>query len=226
MRNGILALVAASLVAVAVSDGRAARLILPQERKAYYSDEPIELAVAGLATGAAAVLELVPTAASAPPVTLSVKGDGSTVTLVLPARALAPGAYVVKLDGREAAKLTIASGVGASTCLVSQTIGWERLEAAGANFILGNAFSFGRLSDGRPKTTDLRASRSAGFSAFDRAIAMDLPTVVYMYWTGYVTHKPFGSEKSWASANVSCWPPWQRVVLCNQLASSFNPAAV
>jgi hypothetical protein len=24
-----------------------------------------------------------------------------------------------------------------------------------------------------------------------------------MYWTGYVTHKPFGSERSWAAADMT-----------------------
>jgi len=24
-----------------------------------------------------------------------------------------------------------------------------------------------------------------------------------MHWTGYVTHKPFGSERSWAAADVT-----------------------
>jgi hypothetical protein len=51
-------------------------------------------------------------------------------------------------------------------------------------------------------TTNLRAARSGGLTVFDRAIAEDLPTVVYMYWTGYVTHKPFGSDKSWAAPDM------------------------
>jgi len=179
-----------------------AQLVLPQERQAYYCDEAIELAVADLATDVVAILEIVPESASAGALKASVRGDGSTVTAVLPPGALAPGNYAVQLDGSEAVKLTIAAGVWESTFLISQTIGWDKLREAGADFILGNAFQFGRLAGGQPKTTGLRASRSGGMNAFERAVAADLPTVVYMYWTGYVTHKPFGSEKSWAAADM------------------------
>jgi len=198
-----LALLPAILLALAGSpEGRAAQLVLPQQREAYYADEPIELAVAGLAEGAAAAIELVPPDGAALPVKLSVRGDGSTVTLLLRAGTLAPGVYRVRLDGKEAATLTIAGGVSESTCLVSQTIAADKVKQSGGDFILGNAFSFGRLRDGKPLTEDLRRGRSAGLAAFERAVALDLPTIVYMYWTGYVTHKPFGSEKSWASEDM------------------------
>ncbi|MBI4604941.1 MAG: hypothetical protein HY721_23515 [Planctomycetes bacterium] len=177
---------------------------MPQGREAFFSSEAIELAVAGLAKDAPALLELAPASPSLSAVRLPVAGNGSTVALVLPEGALAPGAYTVRLDGKDQARLTVSSGVLDSTLLLSQTIGWEQLEVAGANFVLGNAFGFGRFAPGGegPLAAELRASRSAGFAAFERAVAANLPTVVYMYWTGYVTHKPFGSEKSWAGADL------------------------
>jgi hypothetical protein len=183
----------------------AAQLVFPQNRQAYYSSEPIELAVAGLAKGAEARVELVPGNTAFQKVAFAVPGDGSTVVAVLPPYALAPSAYSVKLDGKDAGKLTISSGVRDSTMLLSQTIGWDKLKPAGANFILGNAFGFGRLTpDGKgPLTTNLRNGRSGGLDVFERAVAVDLPTVVYMYWTGYVTHKPFGSEKSWPADDMN-----------------------
>ena len=41
-----------------------------------------------------------------------------------------------------------------------------------------------------------------GFQTFEKAIAANLPVNVYMYWTGYVTHKPWGTEKSWADDDM------------------------
>lgn len=180
---------------------QAAELVLPQNRQAYYSGETIEMAVAGLAEGASARVELVPRKEGPSPVEFAVEGDGSTITLALPPGTLAPAVYTVRLDGQDRGQLTVSSGVVDSTLLLSQTLGWEQLQAAGANFILGNAFEFGLLEpDGTPSRNLRRRSR--GLDVFDRAIALNRPTLVYMYWTGYVTHKPFGSGKSWAAADM------------------------
>jgi len=182
---------------------RAAELILPQERNAYYADEPIELTVAGLEAGASCTLELVPGAAGLATVAFPVRGDGSTVTVTLPPLSLAPSTYALRLGGQDTGQtLTVAGGVNRSTMLLSQTVGWEALQASGANFILGNAFSFGRLTPEGLPLVELRGRRSPGLEAFERATAMNLPTVVYMYWTGYVTHKPWGAEKSWTEARM------------------------
>src|SRR5207253_9874969 len=99
-----------------------------------------------------------------------------------------------KLDGKNAHTITVSSGVNVSTMLLSATV--NNPKTAGSNFFLGNAFGFGLLdANGRP-SLDLRHRRSTGLQAFDNAVRDNLPTVVYMYWTGYVTHKPFSSEKS------------------------------
>ncbi len=85
--------------------------------------------------------------------------------------------------------------------LITQTIAMDRVRATGGNFFLGNAFEFGLVDpDGRPSRDPRR--RSGGLDAFDRAVAADLPTVVYMYWTGYVTHKPWGNRKGWAESTM------------------------
>ena len=173
----------------------AAELILPQNRGAFYCDEPIEVAVAGLGKEATALVEFAPKKAGLSPLRFEVKGDGSTPVVVLPPRALAPSAYAVRLDGKEVAQLTISGGVNVSTMLLSQTVADPK--AAGGNFIVGNAFGFG-LTDGQGQPLrEVRGRRSGGLEQFERAVKSDLPTLVYMYWTGYVTHKPFGSEKSW-----------------------------
>ncbi len=177
---------------------RAAELILPQNRTAFYCSEEIELAVAGLKKGEAVTIELVPAGKGLKPVALKVVGDGSTVAGILPANALAPALYTLRLEGKEAGKLTISSGVNVSPLLLSATVGNPK--EAGANFLLGNAFGFGMLDHLGKPALDMRGRRSSGMQAFDNAVRDNLPTVVYMYWTGYVTHKPFGSEKSWAAA--------------------------
>jgi hypothetical protein len=202
MNRPLPALLVCSALAWAAPAAPGAELILPQNRNAYYSSEPIEFAVAGLKKDATATVELIPQDQRLAPVTFDVKGDGSTAAVTLPPFALAPSGYAVKLDGKSAANLTVSAGVNRSTMLLSQTIGWDQLKASGGNFILGNAFSFGELDpEGRPLKAP-RGHRSPGLDAFERAVAMDLPTVVYMYWTGYVTHKPWGSEKSWADKTM------------------------
>lgn len=181
----------------------AAELLLPQNRNAFLSREPIELAVAGLPSGEAVKVELLPKQEGVLPVAFDVRGDGSTALVTLPPYALAAGEYAVRLGGKEAQKLVIAGGTNVSPLLLSQTIGWNDLKKAGANFVLGNAFSFGLLTpEGKPLVEGLRQRRSAGMNAIEQAIGMDLPTICYMYWTGYVTHKPWGSEKSWADAKM------------------------
>jgi hypothetical protein len=177
----------------------AAELILPQNRTAFYADEAVEVAVAGLKNGEPTRLEFVPAGKGLRPVSFPVVGDGSTVVARVPAGTLAPAAYRLRLGGKDAGALTVSSGVNVSPLGLSATVGNPK--TAGANFLVGNAFSFGLLDpQGRP-ALDVRR-RSAGMQAFDNAVRDNLPTLVYMYWTGYVTHKPFGSEKSWAAADM------------------------
>ncbi len=192
------------LFLVLAAPGRGAELILPQGRSAFYADESIELAVAGLNRGQAATIALAPQGKTAGLANreVRVEGDGSTVTVVLPPLFLAPGVYETTLDGKPTPhRLTISAGVNDSTMLITQTIDMDRVRATGGNFVLGNAFEFGLVGpDGLP-SKDLRR-RSGGLNVFDQAVAADLPTVVYMYWTGYVTHKPWGTRKGWAESTM------------------------
>jgi hypothetical protein len=179
---------------------QAAELILPQNRTAFYSTEPVELAVAGLKKGEKTALDIVPASKGLKTHSFPVPGNGSTVLAVLPAGALAPSAYTLRLGGKDAGKITVSAGGDPDTVLMSATVGNPR--QAGANFLLGNAFGFGLLDPLGQPAKDLRGRRSSGMQAFDNAVRDNLPTVVYMYWTGYVTHKPFGSEKSWAAKDM------------------------
>lgn len=182
----------------------AAELLFPQERQAFYSHESIELAVASLPAGTKAVVELVPTRSGVVPLSFEVLGKTGTTTVELTSGTLAPDVYAVKLDGKEVGKLTISSGVIDSTMLVSQTANLDELKAGGANFVVGNAFSYGRLNSQQTgPNTNPRGVKTIGMRVFEDAIATNMPTVVYMYWTGYVTHKPFGSMKSWAAADMN-----------------------
>ena len=196
--------IAIGLFLAMVAPCRCGEIVLPQNRSAYYADEAIELAVAGLARGQAATIAMVPTG-KAPGLArreVRVEGDGSTVVVELPPLYLAPGSYEVSLDGKPAGRpLVVSSGVNASTMLITQTIEPDRVRATGGNFLLTNAFSFGLVGpDGMP-AKDPRG-RSGGLETFERAVALDLPSVIYMYWTGYVTHKPWGNRKGWAEETM------------------------
>lgn len=181
----------------------AAELVLPQNRNAFYAGEAIEFAVAGLDKGQAATIELSADKTNLTAVTIPVVGDGGTMTVSLPGNSLAPAAYAVKLDGKDAAKLIVTTGVIQSPLFVSQTDSLLRLRDGGANFIVGNAFGFGLLDKNGQPDLDPRGKRSSGLNAFEKAVAMDLPTLVYMYWTGMVTHKPWGRQKSWGAADMT-----------------------
>ena len=179
----------------------AADALLPFERTAYYTSEPIEIAVVGLSKAATATVEIIPQAAGRSGlVAWTVTGDGGTVNAVVPPFSLAPGKYVIKVDGQKPLPLTVSSGVVPSTMLVSQTS--TTAPAGGANFHLTNAFDFGRLDAAGMPMADSRGQMSIGLKRFDDLVASDLPSICYMYWTGYVTHKPFGGEKSWANADM------------------------
>jgi len=176
-----------------------AEIILPQGRTAFFSREPIEIAVADLATGALAEVKF--TAEGAGPVTFTVDGEG-TQTLVLPPNALAPGDYAIVLDGQHTKHtLKVRRGIHRSTMYVSQTGGPEK---GLANFNVSNAFAFGRL-DGRTglPTEDPRARVSSTLKHYDDAFAEDIPFMIYMYWTGYVLHKPWGIHKEWCSPDMT-----------------------
>src|SRR5262249_57382583 len=110
------------------------------------------------------------------------------------------GEYEVYLDGKKQASLYIGHGVNRSRLLLSQTVGNPK--EAGGNFFLGNAFGFGLLDAKGQPLKDVRGRRSGGLETFEKAIRDEMPTLVYMYWTGYVTHKPFGSEKSWPNVQM------------------------
>ncbi len=199
-RSACLSLLFLALTAIKLP---AAELLFPQERQAFYTHEPIELAVSALTDGTKAVVEIVPTQAGLAPLKFDVTGPG-TKTVEVVSGSLAPDAYAVKLDGQVVAKLIVSSGVIDSTLLVSQTAGLNDLKAGGANFLLGNAFSFGRFDPQQSgPSLNPRGIKSQGMRVFEDAIAANLPMVVYMYWTGYVTHKPFGSMKSWGNAEMN-----------------------
>lgn len=202
MRNATVVMIVCLTSAARAASS--AEIVMPQGRNAFYSDETIELAVAGLERAQSATIALVPRGgvAGIGRRELRVVGDGSTVVVELPPLYLAPASYEVTLDGRpEPNRLVVSAGVDDSTMLITQTIEPERVRATGGNFLLTNAFNFGLVGpDGMP-AKDPRG-RSSGLETYDKAVAMDLPSVCYMYWTGYVTHKPWGNRKGWAEETM------------------------
>ncbi len=198
-----LPVVAALAARPAWPAGKAAagpELVLPQNRSAYLASESVELAVTG-PRSAEVVVELIPQKPGAVAVKFTVGAGGAAGIHALGPHALAPNIYAIRLNGKDAGKLTITTGVPRSSMLVSQSS--VRPPEGGANFILGNAFSFGLLDSFGLPLVQLRGRRSAGLSAFEQAVLADLPVIVYMYWTGYVLHKPFGDEKTWAAPSMN-----------------------
>jgi hypothetical protein len=62
-----------------LSGAKAAELVLPDNRNAYYASEPVEIAVAGLDRGATATVEIAPDGRGLAPLRFRLTGDGSTV---------------------------------------------------------------------------------------------------------------------------------------------------
>ena len=118
----------------AIIGAGAATLILPQNRSAFYADETIELAVAGLSNGEQAKLELQPAQPGNESVPLEFVGTDGTVIESLPPFSLAPGTYKLVLDGvAQPTGLTVSTGVLPSTFLLSNAVGTDRLHATGAD---------------------------------------------------------------------------------------------
>ena len=179
------------------------RVLLPLERNAYYSKEEVEIAVTDLLAGQKAVVSLAPDKPGLTNVDFTVTGDGGTVNSTLAPYTLAPAGYKILIDAKDTGlRIAISSGVNVSTMLISRSGGIKEVQEAGGNFVVGTAFGFGRLDpDGMPARRP-RGMRSAGCQAFENAIAANLPTLVFSYWTGAVTHKPWGVNKSWAAKDM------------------------
>ncbi|MFW6038927.1 MAG: hypothetical protein ACOC9P_00440 [bacterium] len=197
--------VCAFMLLVVARPGFAAEALLPQVRTAYHSGERIELAVTGLEEGASAALNIEPVEGEAASrLTFDITGEPGSELIELPPHTLVPGEYHVTVSHGEeqgdAVTLRIARGVPRSTMYFSQT--GRATAEAGANFSLSNAFNFGlRTRDGEAAQDVRRLSR--GMQIHEDLIARDMPDLVYMYWTGYITHKPWGINKSWAADHMT-----------------------
>ncbi len=178
----------------------ALEILWPQQRQAFYTSEPIEIAVVGLPANSTAQLKLIPEKPTAEIVEWTVRGDGNTKTFTIPKYSLAPNVYQVNLSGKAMGKLTVSSGVYRSPLLLSQ-MGPQPPEG-GANFFYGNAFEFGIYNNRGLPEIDIRTKKSRISGSLEKNIAQDFPEIHYMYWTGYVTHKPFGDEKSWGAESM------------------------
>lgn len=194
----VIQVLSVALALVPLVGARADEVILPKGRHAYYAAESVEIAVADVKDKA--IIELVPQKPGATAVKIVVSKGGRTAAYGLPPYALAPNVYTIKLNGKDAGKLTISTGVHRSTMLLSQTS--TRAPEGGANFIVGNAASFGLIEGRGLLLLDVRGKKSPGMSFLEQAVLADLPLLIYHYWTGYVVHKPFGDEKSWADPKM------------------------
>jgi hypothetical protein len=186
---------ALTLLLLSATTLSAAELLMPQGRKAYYSQEPIELAVVGMGADATATVAIVPES-GATPIEVHVKDIAPTI--VLPPYALSPANYTLQLEGKPAGKLIVARGVPNSTMLLgNQGCNVENVRDWNCNFLVGNAFSFGLLDGDLKPAINVRDQSGGIRQLFHNAVARDVPAIIYMYWTGVIAHQPWGAEKSW-----------------------------
>lgn len=198
--RGLTAIASAIVALFTAAQAFAQEIVLPQSRHAFYSSEPIELAVAGLASGTTAHVTLTPKSAANTTVTFTVTGDGSTPAVRIPAGSLAPDTYVIALDGVAGPNITVSNGVWDSSLLLSESgVGPDTARANTADFVLGNFFDGTLLDSNNQPVLDPQGMTSQGAAPLEASIANNVPDILYMYWTGFVLHKPWGVNKSWAA---------------------------
>src|SRR4051794_29456998 len=117
MKNGRLRGVIFCGVALAAAALHSAEIIFPDSRTSYYSSEPIEIAVAGLVKDVSATVKIAPKEPGLTALEFVVKGGEGAPTFRLAEFALAPGEYAIQLDGKDAGKLFVATGVNVSPML-------------------------------------------------------------------------------------------------------------
>ncbi|MCM8802719.1 MAG: hypothetical protein NC827_05365 [Candidatus Omnitrophica bacterium] len=174
-------------------------MFFPNLRKAYYSNEEIEISLTDIRDEKIKI-EIIPTIDQQKPVNIDLNIKDKSVSLKFPPYSFSPGKYIILINGVKKGELIVSSGIIDSETFVSQVDNIERLKEGGGNFIVGNAFSFGIIDDGKP-SLDVRR-KTFNLNYFEKAIENNLPTLIYMYWTGYVTHKPWGTRKSWAANDM------------------------
>jgi hypothetical protein len=173
-------------------------LILPNLRSSYYAHEAVELAVSGTTAGTPVVVTLQPTAPALQPVELRATGDGATITLTLPPGSLAPDTYTVLLNGVSTKqKLVIASGIADSSMLLSLSGSLRDVQKAQGNFVIGGTVPGNLDPNGMPSREVRR--RTPMLSFYDDVVASNRSVINFWYWSGFITHKPWGRSKSWAS---------------------------
>ena len=195
-RRLIFLICATAIFAVTTGPSIGAEIVMPQSRLAYFTSEPIEIAIAGLAKGQASTVTLTPTAKTNSVVAFTVTGDGSSPAVTLPANSLAPDTYAVAVDnGKANVQLEVSSGVYMSLFFPA-SVDMSKPAASGGNFIeAGFMESTAKIENGQPALNP--RLRPGGINAYyERAIANNYPIVLYQYWTGYNGHKPWGQYKA------------------------------
>ena len=175
-------------------------LVWPENRSVYYADEAIKMAFNGIEAEEDLYLAISEVKnANRRFVDASIPKDATFVSFK--PYSFAPGVYDVSVYApggglQKLGQMTVASGIHQSTMLVSQTAnGWS-------NFAVSNAFSFGLLDGNGEPVKDVRGKKSGTMKSYEDNLARNMPLLCYMYWTGYVTHKPWGASKSWGNEEM------------------------
>ena len=178
-------------------------LVWPENRNVYYADEAIKMAFSGIEANEDLYLVISDERnEDRKYVDASFPKDATFVSFK--PYSFAPGVYDVSvyLKGKydntvqKLGEMIVSSGVQQSSMLVSQTAnGWS-------NFAVSNAFSFGLLDNNGEPVKDVRGKKSGTMKSYETSLANNMPLLCYMYWTGYVTHKPWGASKSWGNKEM------------------------
>ena len=175
---------------------QAISVVWPNNRDVYFSNDVVEISFSELEDGIDYFVTISPAGKGINKIDRITVNSNTTFLSFLP-YTFAPGEYDITVDGQRLSKMTIVSGVHQSSMLVSQTdsSGW-------GNFIVSNAFQFGLLNNQNEPIVDIRGQKSEPIKSYEEHMRQGRILLCYMYWTGYVTHKPWGSSKSWGNQEM------------------------
>ncbi|MFP4056705.1 MAG: hypothetical protein ACLF0G_07540 [Candidatus Brocadiia bacterium] len=210
-RKRILALALAAAVAVGALapawGGEAARVFLPAMRFAYRQDEPIEVAIHTRGLPEPRELALRAEPGSVRLATVRAPAGEGTASVTLAPNALRPGSYTVTadLEGVREAKLEVGPALSPTRFFTGGT-GRETVASHNVSGYFGNVFGSAWLdSRGEDEWAmlspePLRPHRA--FRVFEDAVRDGISAMCYLYWSGYITHKPWNVNNSWSDPDI------------------------
>ncbi|MFW6163212.1 MAG: hypothetical protein ACODAJ_10625 [Planctomycetota bacterium] len=187
--------------------GERSRVLLPAMRQAYEQDESIEVAVylADLDAEREVALKAEPGGLAL--ATRQTSAGESTLAVTLPPNALKPGRYTLSADvqGVQPATLDVGPAVRPTRFFTGGT-GRESVAKHNVTGYFGNCFGptwvnpHGKTPWDQLDPDPLRPHRS--LRVFEDALRDGVGAECYLYWSGYITHKPWNVNNSWSDPDI------------------------